>query len=415
MMKPIKITKISTVLLTGPCTNDPYLLESRKRRSAAFIEIHTDSGHRGLGETYAGYFCPEAVPAIVDFFSPILIGQLAPADDNAAAWIQELWQRMYFCENFWCRVGLGAIILTGIEAALWDLAGKILDKPVCELLGGTKHSSLPCYATGGPSNYPKDRLAAKADYYLNLGFRGFKIGAGKLVNEEFTLGGESPEEQADFEADKIAFLRRHVGPEIDILMDGHMGNSIAGTWDLKTATAVAKAIEPFNLFLLEEALPYLNAQHYAELAASTKVPIAGGECLSTLPEWREYISRDCFDIAQPDASYVGGLGEFLRIASEFAHRGRKIATHAWGAGGSLMQNIHAGFSCENTCMLEFAPDFAELHKLVIGDSLQMKNGRILPPQTPGLGIELTDEVRNRFPFVPGSGEFNSVPGKILVD
>lgn len=415
-MQPIKITKVSTILLTGPCTNDPYLLESRKRRSAAFIEIHTDSGHRGLGETYAGYFCPEAVPAIVDFFSPILVAQRAPSDADAAAWIGELWQRMYFCENFWCRVGLGAIVLTGIEAALWDLAGKILNKPVCELLGGAKHSSLPCYATGGPSNYPKDRLAAKADYYLKLGFKGFKVGAGKLLeNGEFTLGGESPEQMADFESDKIAFLRRLVGPEINILMDGHMGNSIAGTWDLKTATAVAKALEPFNLFLLEEALPYFSAQNYAELAASTSVSIAGGECLSTLPEWREYISRDSFDIAQPDASYVGGLGEFLRIAGELARRGRKIATHAWGAGGSLMQNIHAGFSCANTCMLEVPPDYAELHQLVIGDSVQMKDGRILPPQTPGLGIELTDEVRNRFAFVPGSGEFNTVPGKVLTD
>lgn len=414
-MKPSKITRVSTILLTGPCTNDPYLLESRKRRSAAFIEIVTDSGHRGLGETYAGYFCPEAVPGIVDFFSPILIGQRAPADADAAAWIGELWQRMYFCENFWCRVGLGAIVLTGIEAALWDLAGKMLGKPVCELLGGARHASLPCYATGGPSNYPKDRLAEKADYYLRLGFRGFKVGAGKLENGDFTLGGESPAEIADFESNKIAFLRRHVGPDVHILMDGHMGNSIAGTWDLKTAAAVAKGIEPFNLFLLEEALPYVDAQQYADLAASTRVPIAGGECLSTLPEWREYIRRDSFDIAQPDASYVGGLGEFQRIARELARRGRKIATHAWGAGGSLMQNIHAGFSCENTCMLEFPPDYAELHQLVIGDSIQMKDGRILAPQKPGLGIELTDDVRNRFAFVPGSGEFNSVPGKVLVD
>ncbi|MEZ0219349.1 MAG: mandelate racemase/muconate lactonizing enzyme family protein [Tardiphaga sp.] len=414
-MKPIKITKISTILLTGPCTNDPYLLECRKRRSAAFIEIQTDSDYRGLGETYAGYFCPEAVPALVDFFNPILVGQHAPSDANAATWIHELWQRMYFCGNFWCRVGLGAIVLTGIEAALWDLAGKILSKPVYELLGGAKHRSLPCYATGGPSNYPKDRLAAKADHYLSLGFKGFKISAGKLEGGEYTLSGESAQEIAEFEADKIEFLRRHVGPDVNILMDGHMGNSTAGTWDLNTAIAVAKGLEPFNLFLLEEALPYRDPQRYADLAAATTVPIAGGECLSTLPEWREYIRRDSFDIAQPDASYVGGLAEFCRIAGELSGRGKKIATHAWGAGGSLMQNIHAGFSCKNTCMLEFAPDYAELHKLIMGDSIQIKDGNILLPQTPGLGIELTDEVRNRYPFVPGSGEFNTVPGKVLVD
>jgi L-alanine-DL-glutamate epimerase-like enolase superfamily enzyme len=69
------ITDVRMVLLTGPCTNDPFLREARKLRSAAFIEILTDGPHIGLGETYAGCFCPEAVPAIVDFFKPILVGQ----------------------------------------------------------------------------------------------------------------------------------------------------------------------------------------------------------------------------------------------------------------------------------------------------------------------------------------------------
>ena len=113
----MKITDVNTVLLTGPCTGDPFLLELRKFRSAAFIEIHTDDPNTmGLGETYAGYFCPEIVPQIVEFFKPILVGQNVDDMD-----IAELWQRMYHCGNFWCRVGLGASVLTGIEAAVWDL------------------------------------------------------------------------------------------------------------------------------------------------------------------------------------------------------------------------------------------------------------------------------------------------------
>ena len=119
----MKITDVRTILLTGPCTNDPFLREARKLRSAAFIEIHTDSGATGLGETYAGYFCPEVVPSIVDFFKPVLLGQNV---DN----IPELWQRMYHCGNFWCRVGVGTSVLNGVEAALWDLKGKLMDQPV---------------------------------------------------------------------------------------------------------------------------------------------------------------------------------------------------------------------------------------------------------------------------------------------
>src|SRR4030095_1154030 len=86
--RAMKITDVGTTLLTGPCTNDPFLREARKLRSAAFIEIFTDIGAIGIGETYAGYFCPEVVPSIVDFFKPILVGQTV--DD-----IPELWRRMY--------------------------------------------------------------------------------------------------------------------------------------------------------------------------------------------------------------------------------------------------------------------------------------------------------------------------------
>ncbi len=124
----MKITDVRTVLLTGPCTDDPFLSETRRLRSAAFIEIHTDTHHVGLGETYAGYFAPETVPSIVEFFKPVLVGQ-------DVADIPELWRRMYHCGNFWCRVGLGAIVLNGIEAALWDLKGKQLGQPVHALLG----------------------------------------------------------------------------------------------------------------------------------------------------------------------------------------------------------------------------------------------------------------------------------------
>ena len=167
----MKITDVRTVLLTGPYSRDPYILSARPRRSAAFIEIHTDVGTVGIGETYAGYFFPESVPATVDFFAPILIGQ-SPDD------VDELWERMYRAGNYWCRVGLGAAILNGIEAALWDLRGKLHGVPVWQLLGGRKHDRLPCYASGGPSNYPKDQLAAKLDFYLSLGFTGVKIATG---------------------------------------------------------------------------------------------------------------------------------------------------------------------------------------------------------------------------------------------
>ena|SRR5579872_3643723 len=287
----MKITAIKTILLTGPSTNDPFLVECRRRRSAAFIEVHTDVGVIGLGETYAGYFCPEMVPEIVRFFEPILIGQ--NVDD-----INELWRRMYHCGNFWCRVGLGTIVMNGIDAALWDLKGKLEGVPVHKLLGGSKHNALDCYATGGPSNYPFDRLAQKIEFYQSLGFKGLKLGVGWFDRQ--WIGASGSQQWVDLEASKLEFVRSCFGNDLFIMLDAHMGNSPVGTWDLETAVAVAKALEPFDLKFLEEPLSYSDPWGYSELCRKTDVPIAGGECLTAEYEWRVFSERDAFDIGQPD-------------------------------------------------------------------------------------------------------------------
>ena len=402
----MKITDVQTHLLTGPCTLDPFLSEARRVRSAAFVEIHNDAGVTGLGETYAGYFCPEVVPAIVEFFKPILIGR--DVED-----VPELWRRMYHCGNFWCRVGLATSVINGIEAALWDLKGKLEGTPVHELLGGRRHEQLVAYATGGPSNYPEDELARKVEYYLSLGFKGLKIGAGAHTAERgFEIPFE-PAAAADFEARNLEAVRRRFGGDVLVMLDAHMGNSPGTTWGVETATAVAKALEPFDLFFLEEPLHYTDPWGYAELCRATTVPIAGGECLTAAYEWRVFVECDAFDIGQPDASFTGGLGEFLTVSRMLAERDRTVATHSWGAGGSFMQNLHAGFAAPNAVILEIAPAYGPLHSEVVGDSFVLRDGHVLPPTRPGLGIKLTDRTKRRFPFVPGSGEFNSVPGKIL--
>ena len=101
----------------------------------------------------------------------------------------------------------------------------------------------------------------------------------------------------------------------------------------------------------------------------------------------------------------------MKVATMF----ESIATHAWGAGGSLLQNLHCAFAAPNTRIIEVPPDYAGLHGDVMDGSFVMQDGYALPPDRPGLGIKLTDEIKNRYPFQPGSGEFNSVPGKVLVD
>lgn len=414
------ITKVETILLTGPCTSDPYLSEARSRRSVALIRITTDSGIIGVGETYAGYFFPEGVPDVVDFFKPILLGQ-NPEDSDM------LWERMYHCGNFWCRVGLGAIVMAGIDAALWDIRGKIHNLPVYKLLVREwknrfpeaekfdGHEKMITYATGGPSNYPLEKLAEKIEFYQSCGFNGVKVASGSFTVENGFEIMTDPAEAADFEAVKSAFLRQRFGKNLLLMYDAHMGNHPTATWELPTAIAVAKALEEFNLVFFEEPLHYTRPDWYGELRRNTTTPIAGGECLTAVCEWQTFIDQDSFGIGQPDASFTAGLSKFMLVASLLAAKGAMVAPHAWGAGASQMQNIHCGFACPNTRIIESAPAYGPLHSELIGDSFRLRDGYLLPPEKPGLGIELTEATIKKYPFVRGSGEFNSVPGKVLVD
>ena len=211
------ITDVRTVLLTGPSTNDRFFKEARKRRSAAFIEVHTDTDLIGIGETYAGYFLPESVPPIVEFFKPILIGQ-SPDD------VEVLWERMYHCGKFWCRVGLGTSVLTGIEAALWDLRGKMHGVPVYQLLGGRKHDKLLGYATGGPSNYPLDRLG-REDRLLSLAWFHRTESRRRSVScrRGLDFAADAPPKPPTSKRTRWTFMRKHAGPDFQIMLDGAHG------------------------------------------------------------------------------------------------------------------------------------------------------------------------------------------------
>lgn len=403
----MKITAVKTVLLTAPAGHDPSLLKLRTVRSASFIEIHTDTDLVGIGETYAGYHAPEIVPAIVEFFEPILVG-LADAEIQP----RRLWERMYRAANFWARNGVGTVVLAGIEAALWDLRGKMLGVPVWELLGGRLHDSLPGYATGSISDHPWDELLRKFDRYRDAGFHAAKVASGWYDGSTGrSFRSTSPQAWVEVETDKLTALRRHVGPDFGICLDGHMSSVAEGqtTWDAAIALAVLRALEPFDLVFFEEPLHYNDLPGYEALCGGTSVKVAGGECLTTREEFAIYAERRAFDIAQPDASFIG-IGPFLDVAAMFAERKKQVATHAWSAGAGVMANIHAAFAVPNVRILELPPLAGPLHTEVYADGYRFENGRVLPPQAPGLGVRLPASLKERYPFVPGSGEWNTVPG-----
>lgn len=405
----MRITEVRTVLLTGPASgSDPFLLGFKATRSAAFIEILTDTELTGLGETCVGYHLPEIVPEIVAFYAPILVGL---CDDEINP--RQLWDRMNTSALFWSRTGLLAGVLAGIEGALWDLRGKMLGVPVHALLGGRVHDRLPCYATGNESPYPWEDLLRKVDMHRAAGFRGAKYASGWYDHATgASFASDSVQAWVDLESEKLELLRAHVGKEFVLCLDGHMGNVDEGkqTWNVAIASSVLRALARFDLFFFEEPLGYHDLPGYAELCRASPIPVAGGEVLTTRDEFMPWADAAAFDIAQPDASTVG-ISAFLDIARMFAARRKRVATHCWTAGPGTMQNIHAAFATPNIAILEIPPLAGALHTEVYGEGYRFENGYILPPQASGLGVRLTDAVRQKHAFVPGTGEWNLVPGK----
>ena len=403
----VRITSVEAVLLTGPSSNDQWITVTKQRRSAGFVEIRTDAGLVGVGETYAGYFAPELIPHVVDYVRPILLA--AEGLD-----VPVLSHRMRRCLGYWARVGVGAAILSGVEAALWDLAGKAEGVPVYELLGGRRHDRLPAYATGGPSLLPLDSFRRKLDRYVELGFTALKVATGYL-----SLDGQpgpvarSTEDAVQIELDKLDLMRAQLGPRIGIALDGHMGHRDGvDRWTPEIAAAALHAMAGFDLLFFEEPLPYDDPDEYAALREMSPIPVAGGEQLTTVEEFRIWNDRGAFAIAQPDAAWLG-LEGFVAVGEQAAAQNAKVASHSWSAGAGAMQNLHAAFATTATVIIEALPDPGPLHTAIWGDNLVMQDGFVLPPQAPGLGVGLSDDTKNQFPFVPGVEEFSSVPGKIL--
>jgi L-alanine-DL-glutamate epimerase-like enolase superfamily enzyme len=242
------------------------------------------------------------------------------------------------------------------------------------------------------------------------------VGAGyEAVGDAPPPAPKDPDEIARVEAEKVRMLRSLVGPQVEILLDGHMGHcDESQRWTAEVAAAVLQAVAPSRPFFFEEPLPYTDLDGYQTLHGGTTVPVAGGEQLTTSQEFSTFLNVGAFAIAQPDASWLG-IEDFCAVAKMFESKGLAIAPHAAGAGASIMQNLHAGFACPNVTIFELPTIPGPLHREIWGDAFQFKNGLLLPPAGPGLGIQLDAQVKRHFPFVAGAEEFSSVPGKIFRD
>lgn len=399
----MKITNVITHLLTTQWVDDPSF--PQMLHSTAVLRIETDTALDGLGESTWGYFAPDAVPAMVDYFKPVLIGQ-DPLEITA------LMRALTNDSIWWARSGAGRSVISGLELALWDLKGKAHNVPVYQLLGGRARDRVPVYASGGPSLWPVDATVRKVEHYAKLGYRATKLSTGF-----FKLPPAAAQHSARMEAVPFPFaenlevltgafarLRQEFGSAMDLAIDGHQGG-VPNPIPVSEAVAIAEALAPYRLRFYEEPLAYTNLDGYCELRARSRIPIAGGESLCGLDQFHPLIARGGVHLIQPDLGFAGGLQETVRIVhhAEAYNLGTAIHTGA-SMGPSLAASWHLAASSHSVDWLEHVLAGSSIQRDLMLDSFQVHEGTVGLPTAPGLGVRLTPEILAKYRFIPSSGE-----------
>jgi L-alanine-DL-glutamate epimerase-like enolase superfamily enzyme len=380
----LKISSVRCILLSAPyATPGDAERELHLRtgyRPASIIRVETSDGSFGLGEVYSGVYAPETVAALTMQLGEAIVGH----DPRCLA---ALWERMRLACYYWGRMGISQSVVGGIEMALWDLYGKSLGVPVCDLLGGRTHDSLPAYASGG-NNKPEDELRAEMIGYAEVGFRAVKIRINNLPN-------------LDAIVEKVGICREALGNNIGLAVDAAQGLA-QRPWTVKQAIAIARAIEPFDLMWIEEPAEVSNYEGFAEIRRRISIPVAGGETVTSLPEAEAYLNADALDLFQPDASLIGGLSVFRKLADLCDRRHIPIAVHTWSSGVGIMGNYHAAFASRNCSIVELPSVPNPLRESTLQEPLELKRGNIPAPCSPGLGANLPDDLEREYPYRPGS-------------
>lgn len=294
--------------------------------------------------------------------------------------------------------GMYVAVLSAIETALWDLAGKALNLPVYQLLGGKFRDKIRVYCDTAlyQRNLPQPKdFAESAKKAKEMGFNAMKFDLDQANDPNkydlFNWTASPAELQRMY--DQIAAAREAVGPNTDILVDMH------GRYDAVTAQAVSKRLEPLNLLWLEEPIPAENAEAYKLITESTSTPIAAGENHYLAHGFRRLLEMGAVDIVMPDLQKAGGLGEGQRIANLANLYYTPFAPHMVASFLGAMASCHVCASVPNFLILEWQsyfhtdPMFKEIVKY---DGEWVKNSFITLSEKPGIGVEINEEAMKKY-------------------
>jgi L-alanine-DL-glutamate epimerase-like enolase superfamily enzyme len=270
-----------------------------------------------------------------------------------------------------------------LDLALWDLFGKITGQPCWKLLGGLSNR-VRAYASSGTLRGPA-AMAEAAERYLDQGFAAMKI--------RFHRGDRREDVRA------LEAVRTRVGDRLTLMVDCNQGWrqpwDVEPPWSLKDALAVARALEPLDIWWMEEPLHRGDRAGMAALKASTPIRIAGGEMTRELYEFRDLINDGCLDVLQPDVALVGGISGLRRVVTMAQEHNLIFTPHTWTNGIGVVANAHLAAGLAGSPFLEFPFDPPEWsldrRDFMLAEPLGVDgDGWITLGDRPGLGFELDE-------------------------
>jgi len=392
----MKITKIETLRL-------------KEFGNLCWVQVHTDEGIVGLGETFFG---PAAVEAYIhESAAPYLLGK------NPLQ-IDKHWRELY--GNLYLGFRSSGVEMRGISAidiALWDLWGKATNQPIYQLLGGKSRDSIRTYNTCAGYQYIRSSEGQKSDNFglpegeplgpyedleaflhradelaeslLEQGICAMKIWpfdyAAEASNGQYISTEQLKQALQPFEK-----IRKAVGDKIDIMVECH------SLWNLPTAIKISKALEPYNPFWIEDPVKMDSFSVVEEFRNRTTIPVTASETIATRWGYRDLMEKRAADFIMPDLGWVGGISEGKKIATMAEAYQLPVVPHDCTGPVVLTASCHLSVNAPNAVLQESVrAHYTGWYTEVAQPLPNVENGMIAPPEGPGLGMSLKPEVFHR--------------------
>ena len=351
-----------------------------------FVQVHTDTGLIGLGETWYGASTVES--AIHDHFGPLLIGR-DPAE------IERHWQTMFRLSDHAGYGGAELRAISALDVALWDIKGQVLQLPIFEILGGGTRHRIKVYNTLGvfgdiTEGYDvwKDPVGV-AQSLLDEGITGMKMSPTDFIARE-TDGQILFKDDLDWVLRPLREIRDKLGMAIEVANDAH------AKWNLPTALRIVREMEPLRPMWHEELISPLNEEAHVRLQDATSTPIAAAERLMTRYQHRRFIESPAARITMPDLTWTGGISEVKKIGILASAHQMPIAPHDCVGPVNMFACAHIAMSTPNVMIMEYN---RATHRGWYGDFIEpnfvVEDGYLMAPTEPGLGTRLKPSVKDR--------------------